>query len=126
MDAAEMVETGGIRKVNMREPMEKLEWDSKLVVLHEELNSLRTCVPGDIDPKMLCNDTMVCIMCSAIHCTSDLQKGRGMEEAMSIVKMARDNNTYIDKMNGKELVGYWADFMESKPNIRRPLGHLGA
>eukprot|EP00972_Heterocapsa_arctica_P026135 3850271-Heterocapsa_arctica.AAC.1 len=63
----------------MGEPMEKMEWDSELVVLHEELSSLRTCTPGDIDPKMLCNDAKVCITCSAIQCTSELQKGRGVE-----------------------------------------------
>eukprot|EP00972_Heterocapsa_arctica_P071246 10524272-Heterocapsa_arctica.AAC.1 len=49
-----------------------------------------------------------------------------MEEAVDIIKMSRDNKKEIDKMTGKELVGYWADFMQSKPKIKKSLGHLGA
>eukprot|EP00972_Heterocapsa_arctica_P060284 8891249-Heterocapsa_arctica.AAC.1 len=62
----------------MPENMEKMEWDMELVVLHEELTSSRTCVPGEaIDPKLLCHDTKGCTTCSAIKCTSELQKDRG-------------------------------------------------
>eukprot|EP00972_Heterocapsa_arctica_P095565 14093289-Heterocapsa_arctica.AAC.1 len=70
VDLAEMVETGGIIKEKVGEPMGKMEWDSELVVLHEELRSLRTCAPGYINPEMLCNDAKVCIACLAIHCAS--------------------------------------------------------
>eukprot|EP00972_Heterocapsa_arctica_P091189 13455468-Heterocapsa_arctica.AAC.1 len=60
-----------------------MEWDMVLVVMHEELNSSQTCVPGaTIVLELLCHDTKWCITCSAIKRTNDLQKDRSGEEAV--------------------------------------------
>eukprot|EP00972_Heterocapsa_arctica_P093018 13720194-Heterocapsa_arctica.AAC.1 len=56
----------------------------------------------------------------------DLNKERDMEAVADIIKMARDFKVRIEKMDGKELVGFRADIFEDKPKIRKPLGHLGA
>eukprot|EP00972_Heterocapsa_arctica_P077863 11484988-Heterocapsa_arctica.AAC.1 len=37
----------------------------------------------------------------------------------------KDNRKEIDKMTAQELVGYWADFMENKTKLRKPLSKLG-
>eukprot|EP00972_Heterocapsa_arctica_P046424 6850796-Heterocapsa_arctica.AAC.1 len=61
MDVTEMAEKGGVVKEKTPE-MEKMDWDMELVVMHEELNSSRTCVPeATIVPELLCHDTKGCI-----------------------------------------------------------------
>eukprot|EP00972_Heterocapsa_arctica_P113277 16436228-Heterocapsa_arctica.AAC.1 len=53
-------------------------------------------------------------------------KGRDMEYVADIISMASDDKMRNEKMDGKELVGFWADILENKPKIRKPLGQLGS
>eukprot|EP00972_Heterocapsa_arctica_P052026 7655079-Heterocapsa_arctica.AAC.1 len=62
---------------------------------------------GVIDSSKVCNNTHICITCSAIENTMDLSKDTDMGAGADIVHGAGDFKEKIEKMDAKEWVGFW-------------------
>eukprot|EP00972_Heterocapsa_arctica_P080710 11893189-Heterocapsa_arctica.AAC.1 len=93
--------------------MEKMVWDMDTVLLHEELNTERTCSHGlTILPELLCHNTKGCVTCSSVKFTKEIHKGRTGREEAEIIGQYKNNKEAIDKMTELEIIGFMSLCME--------------
>eukprot|EP00972_Heterocapsa_arctica_P056164 8286681-Heterocapsa_arctica.AAC.1 len=82
---------------------EEMVWSTPVMIKHKEIPAYRTCAPGVIEPKKLCQTSQECVTCSAVATARKINKDWDVGADEAIMPPASEFEDKVKKMEAKKM-----------------------